>query len=109
MLSPKEAVQNIAKENFGIYKTEWLDYESGIQDLADGYWDNRSDIEIKRDEEYDVVESDYYKWIEEAFINWFAENYQELGLSQQEKDAYLEHLHRVGYDKSFNTFKSQWL
>jgi len=108
MLSSKQAVKNIATENFNTYSNDWLS-DDDLQALADGFWENRTDLEIERDEKEDVTEDDYYNWVEEAFTSWFANNYEELGVNADEKEAYLEHIHRVGYDKSFEMFKDQWI
>jgi len=67
----ERAVKHRARENFNIYEEQWLLGDENPRDWAEALWDVRSEHDIKRDEENNASLTDYKRWVEEAYIDWF--------------------------------------
>jgi len=76
-MKTQEIVKQTAKENFESYKEDWIKgkYDepgvNALDELAEGFFQERNDIEIERDEKQDVTESDYKNWVNEAWDEWY--------------------------------------
>jgi len=71
MTSLETAVKHSARENFNIYEDLWLFGEEEPREWAESLWEARSEQDIKRDKESNASLTDYKRWVEEAFIDWF--------------------------------------
>lgn len=59
-------VKELAQEAFHLYPDCYNDKED-LKELAESYWDNRSEYEVERDYSSNVVLGDYIKWVLEEF------------------------------------------
>ena len=71
----KQVIQDLATQLLSVYPEVTMD-------IAQVYWDSRSDEEIDRDKSLGITAEDYAKWVEEiqskiwtAHIKWHGENY----------------------------------
>jgi len=70
-------IKDLAYDNFKTYADMYPTFEgkateeatSNVKQLASNYYDNRTNEDIDRDEQYNVAEEDYQKWCLEAFKN----------------------------------------
>jgi len=72
----KKQLQNAVKQNFEKYfycfpldeKHEpTIMAETNLEEIAIAYFDERSDIEKERDEEFKITKVDYIDWVKEEF------------------------------------------
>lgn len=73
----EQIVKNLATENFDLYKEEWVKgkYDElgvdALDELANEFINARTDFEIERDKENAITESDYTRWVREAWDSWY--------------------------------------
>jgi hypothetical protein len=90
MINSETAVKQSAKENFNIYEEAWLFGEEEPREWAESLWDVRSEQDVKRDEESNASLTDYKRWVEEAFIDWFPVGSDDSELEVISKKQYSE-------------------
>lgn len=71
----EQIIRDLAKANFNLYpenfeidnmlSTEMATLEA--QELSNMYWDNRTDNEIKRDDNLGIIKTDYQDWVMAAY------------------------------------------
>lgn len=77
----KQIVQELFRENYYAYTEHYpvasdgqlkLEGAMAAQDVAKGYWKERTELDIARDEQAGVTEQDYVTWVHmelESLIN----------------------------------------
>jgi len=76
------AVKELAKENFYLYPEDYPienglatdEASENIADLAENYWDNRTELDVARDEKESVTLIDYVEWCFSAFSETIINN-----------------------------------
>ena len=77
----KQIIQELARQNFNLYP-ESYPLENGLstdeatttaQEVAIGYWDNRNETEIERDEELSITKIDYVNWVMAEYESFIQE------------------------------------
>lgn len=71
----ENAITELAKENFTLYPEDYPienglvtnEASENVSGLAENYWNNRTELDIKRDEEGGVTLIDYVEWCQAAF------------------------------------------
>jgi 6-pyruvoyl-tetrahydropterin synthase len=72
----KQIIQELARQNYNLY-SDGFSYnpkggaltqeEKGIAEaVAKGFWDNRTEDEIERDETLEITSEDYRHWVVES-------------------------------------------
>lgn len=68
----QQIIRELFRDNFSIYPENYPLTEDGLmseegticaQEVAKGYWAERNEVEIERDEEAGVTEIDYVEWV----------------------------------------------
>jgi uncharacterized protein YijF (DUF1287 family) len=63
----EQIIRELFKDNYRSYPEQYFDSPeqsiSTARYVAKGYWANRTDEEIERDEKAQVTESDYVEWV----------------------------------------------
>lgn len=68
----EQIIRELFRQNFNLYPASYPLTEDGLmteegttnaQDVAKGYWAERNDDEIERDEKVGVTEIDYVDWV----------------------------------------------
>lgn len=81
----EQIVQEVATENFNLYPEDYP-IENGVissevaefvQDLAINYYENRTELDAKRDEVAEVTKIDYVDFVMAAFSTWVQEKVSE--------------------------------
>ena len=76
MKNVERIIKQIATENFKLYpecypinnnRTATDEATENVKELAKGYFRERNDFEIERDEKAGITEEDYIEWVKEAF------------------------------------------
>lgn len=72
----KQIIQELARENYRLYSDGFSFYSEGgplsnaeislAGSVAEGYWHNRQESEIERDEELEITVMDYRFWVIQA-------------------------------------------
>lgn len=77
----KQIVQELFRENYRLYPESYpvasdrqlkLEGAMAAEDVAKGYWKERTELDIERDEQAGVTEQDYISWVHaelESLIN----------------------------------------
>lgn len=77
-----EQIQNIietlALQNMNLYPEDWnvdlKDVMFFVENIAEEYWESRTEQEIKRDENAEISLQDYKRWISWQWVNWVEDN-----------------------------------
>lgn len=67
----KQIIQELARHNFNLYPESYAlvdglstdESTTTAQEVANGYWNNRNELEIKRDEQLGIIKTDYQDWV----------------------------------------------
>ena len=72
----RQSIRELARANYHLYSDgfsykpeggELTEEEMNIAEtVAEGYWDNRDEQEMKRDKELGITAEDYCRWVVEA-------------------------------------------
>ena len=81
----RNIIQDLAKENFSLYPENYPHIEGefteeakeSMNDLAVGYWENRNEEEVLRDEKNEITLKDYFIWIRDECWLFFCEEFHD--------------------------------
>jgi len=70
-------IKELATENFKLYPENYLasleDAKNAVVSLAEGYFENRNETEVKRDEQANVELAEYVDWCAAAYCFWLSD------------------------------------
>lgn len=74
----KQIIQELARQNFRMYPASYPivdglatdDAAINAQEVAIGYYDNRTELDRERDEELGITKIDYVEWVMEEFSTY---------------------------------------
>ncbi len=73
----KQAVQELARENFNLYKEDYInsltDALEVLKNLSEGYFENRNEGEVKEQNSLSIDLEDYKRWVSWEFCSWLNE------------------------------------
>lgn len=74
----EQIIRDLATANFNLYPEDY-EIKDGLstdeattnaQELANSYWDQREEAEIERDENLDIIKTDYQDWVMSAYESY---------------------------------------
>jgi hypothetical protein len=69
----EQVIRELFRQNYSLYPDSYSDTPSAAiksaKTVALGYWDNRTDEEIERDEQAEVTDQDYENWVVSELVN----------------------------------------
>ena len=72
-----QIIKELATENFNLYPEDYLasskDAKEAVVCLAEGYFENRNEAEVAKDEQANVQLSDYIDWCAAAYCLWLSD------------------------------------
>ena len=78
----EQIIRELFRQNFNLYPESYPMHDDGratneasenVADVAKGYYANRTEDEVLRDEELNITEIDYVEWCMEEFSNLIPE------------------------------------
>lgn len=82
MENVKQIIKNAAYESFNFNRGNYQAYDlETLQNLANGFWEDRSDREIERDKDFGAEQDEYRRWVELEWANWLDSQKDELEIT----------------------------
>ena len=72
-----QIIKELATENFNLYREDYLvsleDAKEDVISLAEGYFENRNETEVARDEQANIELPEYIDWCAAAYCSWLSD------------------------------------
>jgi hypothetical protein len=67
----ERAIRQASQENFDAYWQDWVRDHADLDELAEEYWQERTELEVNRDIDAGVTIGDYKRVVRQTFDEWY--------------------------------------